>query len=335
MKAVDDTVERVDRYQQGRPWAAFPFAVFKKFGDDRAGNLAALIAYYGFFSLFPLLLVMVAILGFVIRGHPSLRASIINSTLAQFPIIGDQIRHNVKALSGPSAGVGLGVGTAVALWAGLGVTQAAQNALNDIWDVPIKRRPNFLQSRLRGLIMLAVLGTMSLGSTFLSGLGTATGDLGVALRVLGFAGSAVLNFGVFLLAYLVLTQRDVPWRAAFPGALFAAVAWSVLQAIGTLYVSHTLKHATQVYGLFGFVIGLLTWIYLGAQILLLGAEINVVRAKHLWPRSLRQPPLTAADQETFMRKAGVEERIPQESVDVTFAEPRDKESESRAAGGVD
>jgi YihY family inner membrane protein len=334
MKAVDDTVERVDRYQQSRSWAAFPVAVFKKFGDDRAGNLAALIAYYGFFSLFPLLLVMVAILGFIIRGHPSLRASIINSTLAQFPIIGDQIRHNVKALSGPSAGVGLGVGTAVALWAGLGVTQAAQNALNDIWDVPIKRRPNFLQSRLRGLIMLAVLGTMSLGSTFLSGLGTATGDLGVALRVLGFAGSGLLNLGVFLLAYLVLTQRDVPWRAAFPGAVFAAVGWTVLQAIGTLYVSHTLKGATQVYGFFGFVIGLLAWIYLGAQILLLGAEINVVRAKHLWPRSLKQAPLTTADERTFVRKAGVEERIPQETVDVSFAKPGE-EDETRAAGGME
>jgi YihY family inner membrane protein len=328
MKVVDDTVERIDRYQQGRRWAAFPVAVFKKFGDDRAGNLAALIAYYGFFSLFPLLLVMVAILGFVIRGNPSLRASIINSTLAQFPIIGDQIRHNVKGLTG-SVGVGLGVGTALALWAGLGVTQAAQNALNDIWDVPIKSRPNFLQSRLRGLIMLAVLGTMTLGSTFLSGLGTATGELGVALRVVGFAGSGVLNFGAFLLAYLVLTQRDVPWRAAFPGALFAAMAWTLLQAIGTLYVSHTLKGATQVYGFFGFVIGLLAWIYLGAQILLLGAEINVVRAKHLWPRSLRQPPLTAADERTFVRKAEVEERIPQESVDVTFQPPQVGEGSGR------
>ena len=169
--------------------------------------------------------------------------------------------------------------------------------------------------------MLAVLGTMMLASTFLSGLGTATGELGVALRVLGFAGSALLNLGLFLVAYLVLTERDVPWRAAFPGAIFAAAAWSVLQALGTLYVSHTLKHATQVYGFFGFVLGLLAWIYLGAQILLLGAEINVVRAKRLWPRSLKQPPLTTADKRTMSRKADVEERVPQESVDVAFHPP--------------
>src|SRR6266542_5843732 len=117
--------ESIDGYQQRRRWLAFPMAVVKKFGDDRAGNLAALIAYYGFFSLFPLLLVLVAVLGFILRGNATLQESIVNSALAQFPIIGDQIKTNVKALSG-SAGVALGIGTLVALWAGLGVTNAAQ-----------------------------------------------------------------------------------------------------------------------------------------------------------------------------------------------------------------
>src|SRR5438128_2932369 len=105
---IQRTLRTVDDFQQRRRWLAFPFAVFKKFGDDKAGNLAALIAYYGFFSLFPLLLVMVAVLGFLLRNNPHLRASIINSTLAEFPIIGDQIRTNVRALSGTSAGLGLG-----------------------------------------------------------------------------------------------------------------------------------------------------------------------------------------------------------------------------------
>jgi membrane protein len=335
MTTFDSTIRRLDDFQRRHLWAAFPLAVLKKFGDDRAGNLAALIAYYGFFSLFPLLLVMVAILGLVLRGNAHLRMSIINSTLAQFPIIGDQIRNNVRALSGTSAGVGLGIGTFIALWAGLGVTQASQQALNDIWDVPIRERPNFVQSRVRGLIMLAVLGTMVLASTFLSGLGTATGSLGTLLRVVGLLGSLVLNFGVFMVAYLVMINRDISWRTAFPGAAFAALAWSALQAIGTLFVSHTLKNTTQVYGFFGFVLGLLAWIYLGAQILLLGAEINVVRAKRLWPRSLREePPLDDADQRMLTRKAMEEERVEQESIDVSF--DHDVETgDTRAAGGLD
>jgi membrane protein len=321
MKAIDSTVERIDRFQRQRRWTAFPFAVLKKFGDDRAGNLAALIAYYGFFSLFPLLLVLVSVLGLVLRGNPSLRASILDSALAQFPIIGDQIRNNVKGLTGGGAGVALGVGTVAALWAGLGVTQATQNAMNDVWDVPIKERPNFLQSRLRGLIMLAVLGSMTLASTLLAGLGTGTGELGVLLRGVGFAGSLLLNLAVFLIAFRVLTDRDLSWGNVFPGAAFSALAWAILQIVGGWYVTHTLKHATQVYGFFGFVLGLLAWIYLGAQIMLLGAEVNVVRVKRLWPRSLKQPPFTPADERTLVRKAEVEERVPPESVDVDFQSP--------------
>jgi YihY family inner membrane protein len=321
MKAIDSTIERVDRFQQRHGWAAFPFAVIKKFGDDRAGNLAAVIAYYGFFSLFPLLLVLVSVLGLVLRGNSGLRASILDSALAQFPIIGDQIRTNVKGLTGGGAGVALGVGTITALWAGMGVTQATQNAMNDVWDVPIKGRPNFLKSRLRGLIMLVILGTITLGSTFLSGLGTVNGELGVLLRVIGFGGSLLLNLGAFLIAFRVLTERDLSWGDVFPGAAFSASAWAVLQAVGSWYVSHSLRHATQVYGFFGFVLGLLAWIYLGAQIMLLGAETNVVRVNRLWPRGLKQPPYTRADKRTLVRKAGVEERVPPESVNVEFQPP--------------
>ena len=334
MKAIDSTVERIDRFQQRHGWTAFPFAVVKKFGDDRAGNLAALIAYYGFFSLFPLLLVLVSVLGLVLRGNPSLRASILDSALAQFPIIGDQIKSNVKGLTGGGAGVALGVGTITALWAGLGVTQATQNAMNDVWDVPIKGRPNFLQSRLRGLLMLLILGIIVLGSTFLAGLGASTGELGVFLRVVGFAGTLLLNLAAFLIAFRVLTDKDLSWGDVFPGAAFAAVAWTILQAAGGWYITHTLKHATQVYGFFGFVLGLLAWIYLGAQVMLLGAEVNVVRTNGLWPRGLKQPPYTSADRRTLSPKADVEERVPPEDVDVSFeSHGRSEDGGAAAAGG--
>src|SRR5437870_4011296 len=98
MGAIDRPLKAIDDVQQRRRWLAFPFAVLKKFGDDQAGNLAALIAYYGFFSLFPLLLVFVTVLGYVLRGHPALLASIQNSTLAKFPVVGSDIK--VGALSG-------------------------------------------------------------------------------------------------------------------------------------------------------------------------------------------------------------------------------------------
>jgi YihY family inner membrane protein len=311
-------LRRIDAFQQRHKVLAFPFGVVKKFGDDQAGNLAALIAYYGFLSLFPLLLVMVAVLGLVLRGSPDLQAKILDSTLTQFPIIGDQLKQNITALAGDGAGVALGVGTAVALWGGLGGMQAAQNAMNVVWDVPMKNRPNFLKSRLRGLIMLVVLGTFILASTVMAGLGTSTGPLGFALRVVGFGGSILLNLAAFMLAFRVLTSRDLSWGDVFPGAVFASVAWGVLQAVGSFYLSHTLKHATAVYGFFGFVLGLLAWIYLGAQVTLYGAEINAVWVRRLWPRNVVQPPLSEADERTLTDAAKAQERLPQQQVEVTF-----------------
>ena len=335
MSLIDKTGHRIDGFQQRRPWLGFPLAVIKKFGDDQAGNLAALIAYYGFFSLFPLLLVLVALLGLILRSNSELQTEIIGSALSQFPIIGDQIRQNLPALSGEGAGVALGVGTVTALWAGLGVMQAAQIALNDVWDIPMKQRPSFIQTRVRALIMLAVLGTFALASTVLAGVGTWEGSVGTALRVVAFAGSLVLNFLAFGVAYRVLTERRLSWSDVFAGAAFAAVAWGALQALGSFYVNHQLKQSTQVYGFFGFVLGLLAWIYLGAQILLLGAEINVVKERRLWPRSLMPPPLTDTDKRALTEAAKVEERRPEQTVDVSFdAADRDgTQAESREDGG--
>jgi inner membrane protein YhjD len=336
----DRTLKRVDGFQQRHAWLAFPIAVAKKFGDDRAGNLAALIAYYGFFSLFPLLLVLVGVLGLVLRGHPDLERSVIDSAIGQFPIIGDQIRNNVKSVAGSN--VTLGIGTLTALWAGLGVTQAAQNAMNEIWDVPIKDRPNFLIARLRGLIMLVVLGILVLASTLLSTMGTAEARFAGALRVAGFAGSLALNLALYLVAFRVLTRKKLSWGDVFPGALIGAVLWTGLQAGGSYLMNHQVKHATAVYGFFGFVIGLLAWIYLGAQLTLYAAEVNVVRVRHLWPRSLVSPPLDEADRQTLTAAAKVEERIPEESVDVSFGDrgeqasaPEERKRRAAAEAGAE
>ena len=313
MNALERVIRKVDALQQRRSWLAFPFGVLKKFGDDQAGYLAALIAYYGFFSVFPLLLVFATSLGLILGGHSSLRDSVLHSTLAQFPVIGDQIQANSLMVSG----IALAIGIVVALWAGMGVTQAAQNAMNEVWDVKIKDRPNFLISRLRSLIMLAVLGTFTLVATFLSGLGAAHGS-SAGFRVLTVAGSLVVNLGLFLVSFRVLTRQNLTWGDVFPGAAVGAVVWTGVQLAGNYYITHQVAHAKSTYGTFAFVIGLLVWIYLGAQITLYAAEINVVRKGHLWPRSLVQPPLTLADKRTLERRASVEQRRPEEDVHVHF-----------------
>jgi YihY family inner membrane protein len=312
MDAFQKVARNTDRFQQRRPWVAFPFAVVKKFGDDQAGNLAALIAYFGFFSLFPLMLVFVTILGMALRGNTDLQERIVNSALAKFPVVGTQISSNVHSLKG--SGLALVIGIALTLWAGLGVLRVMQTGMNTVWNVPYRYRPNLLRTTSRALIMLLVLGVITLASAAAGSVGTGSGTWWLA--IVGILVSVLLNLALFLLAFRILTSEDVSWADVLPGAAIGAVAWTVLQAVGGYYVGHQLKGASETYGTFATVIGLLAWIYLGAQVTLLAAEGNVVKKLRLWPRAMVQPPLTEADQRALTQYAKQEERRPEQAVDV-------------------
>ena len=310
---------RLDRFQQRHRWIAFPLAVRQKYGDDQGGSLAATVAYYGFFSLFPLLLVFVTGLGYVLHGHPQLERTVVSSTLAQLPVIGPQLR--VHALHGNP--IALGLGSAGAIWAGSAVMLALQNAFNQVWGVPYTRRPDPIRRRLRSFAMLAGFGAGLLGSSVLSGIGGYGGSAGLALRAGGVVLSLVANFGLFLLAYRVLTATNLAWRGLWPGAAAAAVAWTALQALGGFYISLVLARASNASGTFAMVIGLLSWIYLASHITILGAEANVVAQRRLWPRSLSiisEQPRTPADERALRQVAEIELRRSDETIDVGFDE---------------
>lgn len=328
--ALRRVLRAVDGFQQRRRWLALPYAVLKKFGEDRAGNLAALVAYYGFFSLFPLLLVLVSVLGIVLRGNPSLREDILNSALAQFPVIGDQLRENMSSLTG--SGVPLGIGILGTLWAGLGGVKAMHEALDSVWDVPFKRRLNVIRSTIKSLAMLGVLGVITVASAVVAGVGAGSDSWWWAL--IGILTSLALNFVLFMLAFRILTTADVSWSQVRPGAIVGAVGWTALQAVGGFFVSHQLKGASEVYGTFAVVIGLLAWMYLGAQLTMYAAELNAVVANRLWPRSLVHPPFTEADERALKRLAKVEERHVEETVEATIEEhpPPEKPDRLKQAG---
>jgi YihY family inner membrane protein len=308
-------VRAFDRLQQRHSALAIPMAVVKKFGDDQAGSLAALVAYYAFFSLFPLLLVLVTILAYVLQGDPSTQHSIQTSVLSQFPIIGTDISRNIHSLHGHVTSLVIGIVTS--LLAGLGVTQAAQNAFDRVWAVPFKDRHDFLHSRLRGLALLVALGLLFIVATLASGL--VTGGLGgPGARVLGILLSLILNFALFMAAFRFLTSDTIPLKSLWVGVLVAGVAWEILQVVGGIYIGHVFKHSKDTYGLFGIVIALLVWLHLGAQLTLYAAEVNVVVSRKLWPRSLFGPPSVPADEKTLTALAKVEERHDTEQVDVSF-----------------
>jgi inner membrane protein YhjD len=310
-----DRLRALDHAQQRRPRLSFLAAVVKKFGDDEASQLAALIAYYAFFSLFPLLLVFVTVLGFVLEGNPSAQESVLHSTLSQFPIVGAQLEQNVHSLKGSA--LALTIGLLGSLWAGLGITNATQNAFSQVWYIPHKERPNFFSRRLRGVVLLVVLGMLAIVSTAVAGFVTA-GSHGASSVVAGVIVAYAVNLLLFFTAFRLLTAEEIPTGDLIPGVVLAAFIWQILQHIGGFYVQHVVRHAQETSGLFALVLGLLAWLYLGGQVTLLAAEVNVVRARRLWPRSFFADPLLEADRRALTSSAEVEERIEEENVEVDF-----------------
>ncbi|HEX6501439.1 MAG TPA: YihY/virulence factor BrkB family protein [Micromonosporaceae bacterium] len=317
-------VRGANRLQQRRAWLAFPLAVYRKYSDDQAANLAALIAYFAFVSVFPLLLVFVTVLGFAARGNPGLYHRLLNSALVEFPVIGTQLR--VNGLHG-SWGVFV-VGSLIAWWGARGVANAAQTALNEVWDVPHAQRPGFFAALPRSLGFLLTIGASVIITGTLSGLSGA-GSLGVAVRIGAFTLSLAINIGLFLLAFRLSTAKEVATRDLVLGAAISAVLWQILLAVGALLVAHQVRHAQSLYGVFGVVLGLLAWLQLQAQITLYAAEIDVVRARRLWPRSVAAPPLTPADRHAYTGYAQAERRLPadEQRVAVHFPDQDDARPE--------
>ncbi|MDQ1429991.1 MAG: hypothetical protein QOF40_593 [Actinomycetota bacterium] len=306
---------RLDAFQRRHDAAAFAVGVIKKYGDDRGGSLAALLAYYGFLSLFPMLLVLVTVVGFVLEGSPKLQHDLLDSALADFPVIGAQLRHNIHAFSGN--GVAFAIGLLFLLWGSLGVAQAAQNTMADVWYVPMHERPGFGERLLRSVLLLGALGLGVIATTVASGAITGVAE-GVAATVGGILAVLVVNAALFVAAFRILTPREIRTRPLLPGALIGALLWTVLQLFGSYLVTRQLRHASELYGFFAIVLGLLAWIYLGAQITVYTAELNVVRARRLWPRALFPPPRTRADEEVVSESAHAVARSPDEHVEVTF-----------------
>jgi uncharacterized BrkB/YihY/UPF0761 family membrane protein len=298
----------LDRLQQRNRAVGVIVAVIYKYIDDQGGYLAALITYYAFVSLFPLLLLLTTGLGVLLAGRPDLKAQVLRSTLSQFPVIGSQLQQP-EGLSGGAVAVVIGV--LGALYGGLGVGLAVQNAMDSVWAVPRNVRPDPISSRRRSLRLLLVLGSAAIATTLLSGVGHATSSLGVFGRIGIILVAVGINALICLTAFRVTTARELSYRQVWPGALAAAIIWQVLQWFGAGYIGHVVKSASATNSVFALVLGMLAFLYLVSSTLVLCAEINVVLVEQLHPRALLTPftdnvDLTPADRKTYARKAKAE-----------------------------
>jgi membrane protein len=318
MDRLNHLLRSLDRWQQGHGVVAVPYAVIKKYGQDSASTYALLVAWYGFASLFPLLLLAVTIAGIVFDHDPSIRARLTSAIATDIPVVGRQLasKAGARAIADHSV-LGLTVGILGLLWGAQGVASAAQEAMATVWNVPMADRPGFVPRTLRNLGILGVLGVNVIATSVLATY-TSTVHGQVVLRAALLVLGLLVNLALYVAGFRLLAPKTVPTGDLILGAVLAGVAWSVLQQVGGYLVGHDLAHASATYGVFGLVIGLIAWFSLAVSATLYSAELNVVLTRRLWPRALVNPPLTQADEQA-LRALALQQRYRKEQViDVSF-----------------
>ena len=317
MNPVERLLRKADGTQQRYQPSAFVFGVVKKYGDDNGGALVANLTYSAFVSFFPLLLVLVTVLGLVAAGNPAFRVDAVDAVASQVPLIGHELTGNVHQLQRSSV-IGLIVGLATLVWGTTGLAQAGLFTMAQVWNLPGPARPGFLPRVARSLLFLVLLGLVVIATSLLAGLST-YGHHAVAFVMFAEAVEATVNAGMYFVGFRILTPRGVPSRDLAPGAVTAGICWTALQVAGAYLIHHYL-HSDSVYGVFATVLGLVAWLYLAAQITVYCAEINVVLSRRLWPRSIIQPPLTEADRASLALQALSNQRRKEQQVVVTFTD---------------
>lgn len=325
MNPVERLLRKADGTQQKYRPSAFVFGVIKKYGDDNGSVLAANLAHSAFVSFFPLLLVLVTVLGLVAANDPAFRQDAVDAVASQVPLIGHELTGNVHQLRKSSV-IGLIVGLAALVWGATGLAQAGLFTMEQVWNLPGPARPGYLPRLGRALLFLVLLGAVVLATTLLAGLST-YGHHALSFVIFAQAVEATVNAGMYFVGFRILTPRGVPSRDLAPGAVAAGICWTALQVAGAFLIHHFL-HSDSVYGVFATVLGLVAWLYLAAEITVYCAEINVVLARRLWPRSIIQPPLTEADRASLALQALENQRREEQRVIVTFT---DREPGTQAA----
>jgi membrane protein len=302
---VPSLVDRFDDYQRRHRALGLPLAVTYKFFDDQGNYLAAVVTYYAFVAIFPLLLIASSVLGFVLQGDPELSNQVLTSALSQFPIVGTEL-GKPKGLQGSTSAVVFG--SVAALYGVLGLGQAAQNAVNVAYAVPRNSRLNPLLSRVSSFLILVAAGLTVLAVTLLTSLASHIEVLGADVSTeagwLLKLGSVVINAVVLAAMMRLATTARQTFRSALPGAVLVAVGWQLLQTLGGTYVSRVVSRSSDIDAVFAIVLGLLALLYIAAVIAVVGLELNVVLVGRLYPRALLTPftdavELTGADRRAY------------------------------------
>ncbi len=314
---VNRIIAWADRLQRKHGVLGFPYAVVKKYGDDAGGREAALITYYGFLSIFPLLLLGVAVLSRVLAGHPDLRERLIAAVVPE--ALRSTVEHSLAAL--PTSTLPFVFGLLGLLYSGTGVVFSVYQTLNHVAAVPHRLRAPFLSRYVRVFVMLVtlLLGGLAVGA--LTVVATALPRQPGVQRAAAVLGSALVVFAVLLLAARLLLVRPAPIRALWPAAVLGAAVVTLVLTVGAPLLARLVTKAGPVYGSFATVAGMFALLYLVGQGLLYAAEVAAVRYARLWPRAVDLNRPTEADARALALLAREQERIPAARVSFRLAAP--------------
>jgi uncharacterized BrkB/YihY/UPF0761 family membrane protein len=326
VEPVRKGIGAVDAWQRRHRWAGVPYAVIKKFGDDNANLVVVALAWYGFLAIFPLLLVVVTIFGLI--GQASIGDGVLR-TLHEFPIIGTDFNPGKDTKLNGSA-LGLAVGLIGLIYGSQGVTQTAQTAMATVWNIPQIQRTGFLPRLGRSMAGLVTIGFAFLVNAFVTTYATG-GTSNYAIRVPVLAGLLILNCALYFANFTLLTAKAVGPRGHLPGAILGGVGFTALITVGTGLVTHQLKNASNTYGAFGTVIGIVAFLLLLAKLSLYAAELNPVLARGLYPLALpmSEEP-TEADYEVLTYIVRAEQRRKDQVIGVGYGDHAAEEAAADA-----
>lgn len=292
MNYLSRITAQFNRYQQQHGLIAFGYAVIKKYGEDNAGNQAALLTYYGFLALFPLLLVLTTLTDTILARHPHLDTAVLKSVTDYFPLLGNQLAMHIHTLK--RSGIALLFGILFSLYGARGVASAFSRGVQHIWRIPTQDQPGFPKSLFRSLTLLVIGGLGFLLASISAGLASAAGH-GFLFRGLSVAINLIILFWLFTFMINFSLPKHISLAETRIGAVFAAIGLVILQLLGGYILAHELKSLDALYSYFAISLGLLFWIYLQSQMLFYAVEISVVSSQKLWPRSLEAHSPTAVD----------------------------------------
>ena len=267
--------QQLDRLQQRHSPLAFGYAVIKRYGEDQAGHQAALLTYYAFLALFPLLLVLATLTQIIATSHPHLQTTIINSVTNNFPILGNQLSAHVHGLH--KNGLALLTGLLFVFYGARGVADVFRAGVNHIWHIPKAEQLGFPQSLFKSLVIMMVGGAGFIVASVATGTGCRWWSLAPGLRLLVLAANVLILFGLFTLLFQLSLPRRIGFRDTAVASAAAAAGLVILQIAGGYLLRRELLRLDALYSYFALALGLIFWIYLQAQIIYYATEIAAVK----------------------------------------------------------